>query len=77
LLRGFKKPGKDLKRVNHYKDGNQPKQLLTNAFIEQKLNYIHQNPVEAEIVDEPEHYWYSSARDYAGEKGLVDIAVLE
>lgn len=80
LSRGFEKAGKHLKRVKNYKvwqDGNQPKQLLTNAFLEQKLDYIHQNPVEAEIVDEPEHYLYSSARDYAGEKGLIDVVLLE
>jgi REP element-mobilizing transposase RayT len=79
LLRGFEKAGKDLKRLKNYKvwqDGNQPKQLLTNTFIEQKLDYIHQNPVEAEIVDEPEQYWYSSARDYAGDKGLIDVVLL-
>ena len=64
--------GKDLRRIKNYKalqDGNQPKQLLTNAFLEQKMDYIHRNPIEAEIVDEPGHYLYSSARDYAGEKG--------
>lgn len=80
LLRGFEKAGKDLKRIKNYKvwqDGNQPKQLLTNDFIEQKVNYIHQNPVVEEIVDEPEHYLYSSARDYAGIKGLLEIEILE
>jgi len=25
------------------------------------------------IVDEPEHYLFSSARDYAGQKGLVKV----
>jgi hypothetical protein len=30
-----------------------------------------------EIVDEPEHYLYSSARDYAGIKGLLDIEFIE
>ncbi len=38
-------------------------------------NYkIHYNPVVEEIVDEPEHYLYSSARDYAtNRKGLLEI----
>jgi putative transposase len=47
--------------------------LNSNAFLGQKLNYIHQNPVRAEIVSEPEQYLYSSALDYAGEKGLLQI----
>jgi putative transposase len=45
-------------------------------MLERRLHYIHQNPVEAELVDEPEYYWYSYARDYAGEKGLLELSML-
>lgn len=79
LLNAFARAGKDLKRIKGHKvwqDGNHPEQLLSNKFIDQKLEYIHKNPVEAEIVDEPEYYWYSSARNYAGEKGLLDVELL-
>ena len=41
-----------------------------------KLNYIHQNPVRAGLVHLPEHYVYSSAIDYCGGKGLIDIDFL-
>ena len=34
---------------------------------------IHNNPVKAELVANPEDYLYSSACDYAGEKGLIAI----
>jgi hypothetical protein len=37
----------------------------------QKLNYIHMNPVKAGIVDVPEDYVYSSARNYAGRQDCV------
>ena len=37
------------------------------------LNYIHENPVRAKFVYSAEQYQYSSAIDYAGEKGLVKI----
>ncbi|WP_423128672.1 hypothetical protein [Gaoshiqia sp. Z1-71] len=43
------------------------------AFLEEKMEYIRNNPVKAELVANPEEYLYSSARDYAGEKGLVNI----
>ena len=33
----------------------------------QKLNYIHQNPVAAEIVEQPQYFKYSSAMNYADE----------
>ena len=79
LLRAFKKAGANLKRISKYKvwqDGNQPKQLMSNMFMIQKLDYLHYNSVEAEIVDEPENYVYSSARDYAGRKGLLEVELL-
>ena len=66
LLRDFAKYGKELKRIGHFKvwqDGNQPKLLESNSFIDEKLNYIHHNPVEDEIGDEAAHYLYFSARD--------------
>lgn len=79
LLRAFKRAGKDLRRISGYKlwqDGNHPIELSSNEMIQQKLDYIHQNPVVEEIVDEPEYYWYSSARNYAGNKGLLSIDLL-
>ncbi|MEM9681039.1 MAG: transposase [Bacteroidota bacterium] len=80
LLNAFKRSGNDLKRIGIYKvwqDGNQPKEIETNEFLDQKLEYIHNNPVEAELVDEAEHYLHSSARDYCGVNGLIKIQILE
>ena len=80
ILDRFELAGKKLNRIKNYKvwkDGNHPEELYSNKFIQQKLNYIHNNPVTAEIVDEPEHYLYSSARDYIGEKGLIDIILID
>ena len=65
------------KNYKFWQDGNEAKELHTNAFMEQKLQYIHQNPVIAEIVTAPEHYLYSSALNYAGQKGLLDVLLLE
>ncbi len=52
------------------------KEIFTMDFLLQKLNYIHMNPVRAGIVDEPEHYKYSSAGDYRGNKGLVEVKII-
>ncbi|QHL89248.1 transposase [Nibribacter ruber] len=38
-----------------------PVLLHTPALLQQKVDYIHQNPVKASIVTEPEYYVYSSA----------------
>ncbi len=40
-----------------------------------KIDYIHNNPVENGLVENAEDYLYSSARDYAGRKGLVKLAM--
>ncbi len=50
--------------------------LYTNKFIEEKLFYIHENPVRAGLVEKAEDYLYSSARNYAGLPGLLDVVLL-
>ena len=42
-------------------------------MIYQRVNYIYQNPVRASIVTHPHEYLFSSALDYAGERGYVDV----
>jgi len=59
-----------------WRGDNKPIELWSNAVITQKLNYIHQNPVEEGLVFKAEQYVYSSAIDYAGEKGLLDIVLI-
>jgi REP element-mobilizing transposase RayT len=54
---------------------NQPIVLQNADIFEQKLNYIHNNPVEEGFVVNPEDYIYSSAKDYSEEKGLVYITL--
>jgi len=47
------------------------------AFIQSKINYIHNNPVRAGIVKHPEEYIYSSANQYyTGIKSLIPVEVL-
>ena len=62
-------------KFQFWRQDNHPMELYSSKFIYQKLHYIHNNPVEAGIVDYAEDYIYSSARDYSlGKKcGLLDI----
>ena len=78
LLELFSKACEHLSRDQKYKvwqDGNQPKIIYTPAFFWEKLDYIHNNPVVDMIVEKPEEYLYSSARNYADMKGLVEIVM--
>lgn len=80
MLNRFEYAGKNDKKIKYYKfwqDGNEAKEIHTNKFLDEKLDYIHNNPVEAEIVQSPEDYLYSSAINYTGKKGLLDIVLAE
>lgn len=53
-----------------------PIELWSPAVIDQKMEYIHMNPVVAGCVAEP-HYWkYSSAVDYNGGEGVLRLLML-
>ncbi|VBB47972.1 transposase [uncultured Paludibacter sp.] len=79
LLKQFEEAGKkssNVKRYQLWRHDNKPIELWSNKVINEKLNYIHNNPVEEGLVFKAEHYVYSSAIDYAGEKGLLDIVLI-
>ena len=59
-----------------WRGDNKPIELWSNHVIDQKINYIHMNPVDEGLVFNSEDYMYSSAIDYAGEKGLLDVEVV-
>ena len=58
-----------------WQDDNHPIDL-TDIDVMEKINYIHNNPVRAGWVEAPEHYLYSSAKDYGGGKGMVKVVVV-
>jgi len=79
MLNRFEYSGKNDKKIKNYRfwqEGNNAQEIYLNDYFNQKLNYIHDNPVKAEIVDRPEEYRYSSAIDYAGVKGLLEVIVV-
>lgn len=61
-----------------WRQDNHPIELYTQEVTLQKLEYIHNNPVEAGFTDVAENYLYSSARNYYGNsKGLIEIKLLD
>ncbi len=79
LLELFARAREHLKRNYEYKvwqDGYHAEILETNKFIYQKLDYIHMNPVIDKIVDRPEEYLFSSARNYSDLPSFLDVIVL-
>ncbi|MNZ67000.1 Transposase IS200 like protein [compost metagenome] len=56
-----------------WQEGSHAELVCSEDVMRQKLDYIHQNPVRRGYVDQPEHWRYSSARDYQGQPGLIGI----
>ena len=70
----YKKAHKNDRAYQFWQEGVHPELIQNDAMMKQKIDYIHHNPVKRGYVDEAEHWRYSSARDYAGVTGLLDIA---
>ncbi len=76
LLLIFRYAAKGHRRNNEYQvwtHENHAEDIFSNIFIEQKIDYIHKNPVRAGWVTKPEDYLYSSARNYADLKSIIEI----
>jgi putative transposase len=56
-----------------WQEGSHPEQIEGETMMLQKLEYIHNNPVARGYVDDPIHWRYSSARDYAGMRGMIQV----
>ena len=52
---------------------NKPLEIKSQEMFDKKLDYIHQNPVQAGFVTKEEDWKYSSARDFCGMKGLIEL----
>ena len=79
MLNRFEYAGKNDKKIKNYRfwqEGNDAQEIFLNDYFNQKLNYIHENPVKAEIVNRAEDYRYSSAIDWSGGKGLLDVTIV-
>ena len=79
MLMAFSNAAESIKRNKHYKiwkDGYHPVELTDSKMIDQKVDYIHHNPVEAEIVRNPEDYKYSSAANIAGKGSELEIETM-
>jgi REP element-mobilizing transposase RayT len=47
-----------------WQEGFHPKAIVSDEIMQQKLTYIHNNPVERGLVSAPEHWRYSSAHEW-------------
>jgi putative transposase len=69
----YKKAHKGDRLYQFWQEGVHPELVQGDQMMRQKIEYIHNNPVARGYVDQPEHWRYSSARNYAGRDGLIEI----
>ncbi|WP_024647170.1 REP-associated tyrosine transposase [Pseudomonas syringae] len=72
-LRFVKRMHKTDRVYQVWQEGSHAELIWSESVMRQKLDYIHHNPVKRGYVDAGEHWRYSSARDYEGQRGLIDI----
>ncbi len=76
LLWMFEKAGKEKGNINKYQfwqHHNKPIELWSNKVIQQKIDYIHNNPVMSGFVVESVDWKYSSARNYQDDQTVLEI----
>jgi REP element-mobilizing transposase RayT len=79
MLNRFKFNASHLKANKNYQvwtHENHAVVLYSNKFFKEKIDYIHNNPIRAGIVEKPEDYLYSSARNYSSLEAPIDIPLL-
>jgi len=69
----YKKAHKSDRTYQVWQEGLQPKLMQTDVMMISKIKYIHHNPIKRGYVDEAKHWRYSSARDYEGVDGLLEV----
>jgi len=73
----MEKAGKENSNNNDWQfwqQHNKPIQILNIEMLHKTLNYIHNNPVEAGFVEKAEDWLYSSAGNFYGKKGLIELS---
>jgi putative transposase len=53
---------------------NKPLEIKDQEMFDKMLKYMHDNPVVAGFVDKAEDWQYSSARNFCGLKGLINLS---
>jgi REP element-mobilizing transposase RayT len=76
LLNKFSYAADRIKRGKNYKvwqDGFHPVLLQTTFMLEQRIKYIHENPLELELVDHPRSWINSSYLAYEDERHVSNF----
>lgn len=65
----------NVKKRQFWQQHNQPIELWSEKVIQQKINYVHNNPVVSGFVTDPIDWKYSSARNYQEDQTVLKIDI--
>ena len=72
-LKHGKLPHKTDREYQIWQEGSHPVLIQGREMMRQRLEYVHGNPLRRGYVDDPVHWRYSSARNYAGVEGVLEV----
>ena len=76
LLKKFEICKQEFKIQSKYQiwqEGFHPKLIMNDKEFEQKIEYIHNNPVKNGLINSPDEWKYSSYKNYSGGSALIEI----
>ena len=79
ILEALREAGRYDNRITNYKfwqEGCHPIELTSNEMIDQRINYVHENPVRIMLVEKAEDYLMNSARNYASLESILNIELI-
>ena len=65
----------NVKKYQFWQQHNKPIELWSEKVIQQKIDYIHNNPVESGFVTNAVDWKYSSARNYQDDQTVLEIDI--
>ena len=77
VFQNYKLYYKKESRYQIWQEGFHPQMITDADMLTQKIEYIHWNPVKKGIVDDAEHWRYSSARRFAGKECVLHVDSLQ
>jgi len=72
-LYNAKRPDKTGQVYQVWQEGSHPVLIQSREMMLQRVEYIHNNPVRRGYVECPWYWRYSSALNYRGGVGLLDV----
>ena len=73
LFQNYKKQYKKNSDHQIWQEGVHPQLIENINVLEQKVNYIHNNPVKRGLVRNPEDWVYSSATNFSGINSIFNV----